>query len=120
PPDYRQPAPLADSGVATDPAAVAYERVLADAGASRVRDAVDQRVIAGVRARTGRLIDSQADVGGWPVLKGGPAWIDSDGDGMPDDWERAHGLDPRDGLDGVKDRDGDGFTNLEDWLNSLA
>lgn len=120
PPDYRSPTPLADAGGDADTAAVAYERVLAGVGASKVRDAVDLRVLAGVRDRTGRLIDSQADVGGWPVLKGGPAWIDSDGDGMPDDWERARGFDPKDGSDGAKDRDGDGFTNLEDWLNSLA
>ncbi|MCF8503291.1 MAG: pectate lyase [Caulobacter sp.] len=117
---YRSPAPLADSGIATDTAARAYERVLATSGASRVRDAVDLRIIAGVRDRTGRLINSQADVGGWPVLKSGPAWIDTDGDGMPDSWERAQGLDPSDGSDGAKDRNGDGWTNLEDWLNSLA
>lgn len=117
--DYRSPAPLADSGIATDTAARAYERVLAGAGASRVRDSVDLRIIAGVRERTGRLINSQAEVGGWPVLKSGPAWVDSDGDGMPDDWERARAFDPKDGADGAKDRDGDGFTNLEDWLNSL-
>jgi len=116
---YRAPAPLADSGIATDTAARAYERVLATAGASRVRDAVDLRIIAGVRDRTGRLINSQADVGGWPVLKSGPAWIDSDGDGMPDSWERAHGFDAKDAADGAKDGDGDGRTNLEDWLNSL-
>lgn len=116
---YRAPAPLADSGIATDTAAMAYERVLARAGASKVRDSVDLRTIAGVRNRTGRLINSQTDVGGWPVLKGGPAWVDTDGDGMPDAWERAHGFDPRNGADGAKDRDGDGRTNLEDWLNSL-
>lgn len=116
---FRSPAPLADSGIATDTASRAYERVLAAAGASKVRDSVDLRIVAGVRDRTGRLINSQADVGGWPALKGGPAWIDSDGDGMPDDWERARGFDPKDGADGARDRDGDGFTNLEDWLNSL-
>lgn len=117
---YRSPAPLADSGIPTDTAAAAYERVLAGAGASRVRDSVDLRVVAGVRDRTGRLINSQADVGGWPALKSGPAWIDSDGDGMPDDWERARGFNPKDRSDGAKDRDGDGWTNLEDWLNSLV
>jgi hypothetical protein len=116
---YRAPAPLADSGIATDTAAKAYERVLAGAGASKVRDPVDLRIVAGVRDGTGRLINSQADVGGWPALTGGPAWIDSDDDGMPDDWEKAHGYDAKDGADGAKDRDDDGFTNLEDWLNSL-
>lgn len=116
---FRSPAPLADSGIVTDTAAKAYERVLAGAGASRVRDAVDLRILAGVRDHTGRLINTQADVGGWPELKGGRAWVDGDGDGMPDDWERANGFDAKDGSDGAKDRDGDGRTNLEDWLNSL-
>ena len=117
---YRSPAPLADSGIATDTAARAYERVLVSAGASKVRDAVDLRILAGVGDGTGRLIDSQTDVGGWPVLNSGPAWVDTDGDGLPDDWEKAHGLNPKDGSDGARDRDGDGFTNLEDWLNSLV
>ena len=116
---YRAAAPLADSGLVTDTAARAYERVLAGAGASKIRDAVDLRIIAGVRDRRGRLINSQTDVGGWPVLKSGPAWVDSDGDGMPDSWERANGFDPSDGSDGANDRDGDGRTNLEDWLNGL-
>lgn len=120
PEGYRSPKPLADSGVRTDTASVAYERVLAGAGASKARDAVDLRVIAGVRSRTGRLINSQTDVGGWPALKSGPAWVDGDGDGMPDAWERANGFNPRDGSDGARDRDGDGFTNLEDWLNGLV
>ncbi len=120
PEGYRSPVPLADSGIVTDTAAVAYERVLAGAGASRVRDAVDLRIVAGVRDRSGRLINSQTDVGAWPNLKSGPAWVDSDGDGMPDHWERAHGFAPKDRADGAKDPDGDGFTNLEDWLNGLV
>ena len=101
-------------------AAEAEARVLARAGAGRIRDAVDLRIIDGVRSRTGRIIDSQAQVGGWPELEAGTPWIDGDGDGMPDDWERAQSLDPANGADGPLDRDGDGYTNLEDWLNSLA
>jgi hypothetical protein len=38
---------------------------------------------------------------------------------MPDDWEESAGLDPADAGDGARDRDGDGYTNLEDYLNSL-
>jgi hypothetical protein len=95
------------------------ERVLAQAGAWP-RDVVDARVIDGMRRGEGRIIDSQADVGGWPELARGNPWIDADGDGMPDDWERARGLDPHDATDGPADLDGDGYTNLEDWLNSLA
>jgi hypothetical protein len=66
----RLTAPLDVAPVTADPAASAYKRVLAKAGASKPRDSVDARVVADVRARTGRIIDSQADVGGWPDLKG--------------------------------------------------
>ncbi len=54
--------------VKPDPAASACDHVLSQSGASHSRDAVDTRVIAGVRSRTGKIIDSQADVGGWPDL----------------------------------------------------
>lgn len=111
-PDWAEPA--------RETAAEAEAAVLAGVGAGRIRDAVDVRVIEGVRTRTGRIIDSQAQVGGWPALEAGTPWIDGDGDGMPDDWERANGLDPADAADGAADRNGDGWTNLEDWLNSLA
>ncbi len=118
-PDYRLATRPAWAEPATETAAVTEIRVLAHVGAGRVRDAVDARIIEGVRTRTGRIIDSQSEVGGWPALTAGSPWIDGDGDGMPDDWEASRGLDPADAADGTADRDGDGFTNLEDWLNSL-
>ena len=118
-PDYRLATRPAWAEPATETAAVTEIRVLAHVGAGRVRDAVDARIIEGVRTRTGRIIDSQSEVGGWPALTAGSPWIDGDGDGLPDDWETAHGLDPTDPADGTADRNGDGFTNLEDWLNSL-
>ena len=70
--------------------------------------------------RTGRIIDSQTQVGGWPELEPGAPWVDSDGDGLPDDWEAARRLNPADAADGAVDPDGDGFTHLEDWLNARA
>ncbi|GLS00149.1 pectate lyase [Brevundimonas denitrificans] len=118
-PDYRLAARPDWADAATETAMEAEARVLDRVGAGRVRDAVDARIIEGVRARTSRIIDSQSQVGGWPELEAGSPWIDSDGDGMPDDWETAHGLDPADPADGTADRDGDGFTHLEAWLNSL-
>ena len=45
---------------------------------------------------------------------------DADGDGLPDDWETAHGLNPKDPSDATKDLNGDGYTNLEKYLNSLV
>lgn len=119
-PGYRLARPAAVAPVSTDSASTAYEKVLRHAGASLARDAVDMRVVAGVRNRTGRLIESQRDVGGWPVLAPGRPWLDSDGDGMPDDWERSRRLNPRDPRDGSADADRDGYTNVEEWLNALA
>jgi hypothetical protein len=104
----------------TDSAAVARDRVLAKAGASRSQDAADKRLIAGIRARTHRRIDSQQEVGGWPVLNSLPALADTDQDGMPDGWERKFGLNLADPADRNADRDGDGYTNLEEYLNSLC
>lgn len=112
-----EPVAEADRPV-THTAADAYAMVLNHAGASRLRDAADARVIAGVRDRSNRRIDSQRDVGGWPVLKTAPAPRDTDHDGMPDEWERRQRLDPRDPID-RNDRRPDGSTNLEQYLNSL-
>jgi hypothetical protein len=101
----------------------AYELVLAYAGASWPRrDPVDVRVIESVR--TGKptykegIIESPADVGGWPEYKGEPD-VDSDGDGIPDWWEKKYGLNPNDPSDANKDLNGDGYTNLEKYLNGI-
>jgi hypothetical protein len=120
--DWRADAP-AELGAAlptTHAAAEAAELVLARAGASLRRDAVDVRVVTDVRHRTGKLIDSPKEVGGHPALRSGPAPLDTDRDGMPDVWETAHGLDPRTPADRNADRDRDGYTNLEEYLNSLV
>ncbi len=120
PAGYRAPGPLAASGIGTSDPATAQKAVIAGAGASKVRDPVDLRILAGVQARTGRQIDSQKDVGGWPALKGGDAPADLDRDGMADHWERANGFNPADPADGGLDADRDGFTNLEEYLASLV
>ena len=93
--------------------------MLAAAGASLpVRDAVDSRLVNEVRQRKGSIIDSQAQVGGWPALKPGMPPADTDHDGMPDAWETRHGFNPRDASDGPTDKDRDGYTNLEEHLNA--
>jgi pectate lyase len=119
-PQIRVDAEFAVDGarVRTESAARAYELVLQNAGASLHRDAADERLVKGVRDRTNRLIDSQDEVGGWPALRSAPAPVDTDGDGMPDDWERRHGLNPNDPADGNAVQ-ADGYTNLEKYLNSL-
>jgi len=96
----------------------AYEAVLAAVGASLPRrDSTDARIVNEVRQRAGSIIDSQSQVGGWPELKSTTPPQDTDGDGMPDDWERRHGLNPRDAADGFADKDRDGYTNIEEYLN---
>jgi hypothetical protein len=64
------------------------------------------------------FITNPAQVGGYPNYQGKP-YVDSDGDGMPDDWETAHGLNPHDPSDAAGDLNGDGYTNIEDYINGL-
>jgi pectate lyase len=115
------------AAVTTLPAEVAYARVLAEAGASQGlgcdgafyprRDAADARIVSDVRNRTGRIIDDPVAVGGWPRVQGGEPCRDADHDGMPDVFERLRRLDPTDARDASRDPDGDGYTNLDDYLN---
>ncbi|MDH5238982.1 MAG: pectate lyase, partial [Acidimicrobiia bacterium] len=99
----------------------AYRQVLRRAGASRYRDDIDARIVADVAHRTGAVIDSQDDVGGWdedtPTVR---VPRDGDGDGMSDWWERRRGLDPRDPADGNQFDLHRRFTNLEIYLAALA
>lgn len=97
----------------------AYAMVIKNGGAALNRDSVDERIVRDVLNGTGRVIDRPSDVGGWPELATGEAYLDTDKDGMADDWETAHGLNPADPADGSLDKDGDGYTNVEEFLNSL-
>ena len=113
--------PFEAAPVKTLSAKEAFEAVLATVGASLpVRDSVDARIVDQVRQRKGAIIDSQTQVGGWPQYQYTLPPEDSDNDGMPDAWETAHGLDPKDPSDGSKDRKGDAYTNIEEYLNYLA
>ncbi|HEY1342742.1 MAG TPA: hypothetical protein VGF59_34805 [Bryobacteraceae bacterium] len=107
--------------VETQSAAEAYQDVLDRVGAVRpARDAVDARLIDEVRKNSGRIINSQKGVGGWPVYRAAAAPKDTDGDGMPDDWEAAHGLNPRDPKDAAAVRAGSRYSNIEEYLNDMA
>ncbi len=118
---HRAARPFDTPAVAAQPALKAYLLVLDGAGATvPYRDAVDARVVRDVRLKSGRLINDPSDVGGFPAIAAGEAPPDSDRDGMPDAWEKANGLDPDDASDHSADRDGDGYTNLEEYLNELA
>jgi len=102
----------------------AFESVLAKAGATLPRrDAVDKRVTDMVR--TGKvttddgIVNDPKEVGGYPEYTFSPDAVpaDTDHDGMPDAWEKTHGLNPEDASDGSADADKDGYTNLEEYLN---
>ncbi|MBN2698270.1 MAG: polysaccharide lyase [Bacteroidales bacterium] len=130
------------------PAEEAYEYVLENAGATfPKRDAVDERIINQVRTgeihypdsmevqtgseyirrrlpadsyKMGIIIDP-LQVGGYPEYKGTP-YRDSDGDGMPDAWEIKYkklGLDPNNPGDANVDCNGDGYTNIETYINGM-
>ena len=110
--------PIAVAPVATQTPAQAYESVLAQAGCTRpVRDVVDDRIMHEVRTGAGHVIDTPEDVGGYPTYAPGTPPADTDHDGMPDAWEKRHGLNPGDPKDGPADLDGDGYTNVEEFLN---
>ncbi len=117
---FKLSSPIPVAPVTTDDANIAYAMVLADAGVTfPVRDTADTNVINNVINGTGGIIDDEDQVGGWPVLASGTPPLDTDHDGMPDDWEFALCLDPCDPNDCSADRDGDGYTNVEEYLNWL-
>jgi pectate lyase len=101
--------------VTTSSAKQAYEDVLGGAGAWP-RDPMTERVVKEIRTRTGKVRNHEA-----PCIEKGPEPpADSDLDGMPDFWEEGMKLNPRDASDAVKDQDGDGYTNIEEYINDLA
>ena len=107
-----------------EPADEAYARVLEGAGASRVRDAVDQRIVEEVSNGTCHfgnegIIDNQDQVGGWPALQSLPAPTDTDQDGMPDAWESKKQLDSRNPDDRNTVSIAPPYTNFEVYLNQL-
>lgn len=126
--------PMEFAAVTTHTAEEAYERVLKYAGASLSRDEYDEMMVADTRdgkascivSGIGKgFINSQDDITyangstGFPALTSLPALADTDGDGMPDEWETANGLNPNDPADGPATAES-GYTNLENYLNSLV
>lgn len=116
--------------VTTQTAQDAYETVLNKAGASLVRDAIDVRIANEVRngsytykgsnGSTKGLIDTQTDVGGWPDYKAESKPKDTDNDGIPDEWETAHGLNPSLYTDATQYTLSKEYTNIEVYLNSIV
>ena len=129
-----EPAPTGQ--VTTHSAAEAYEKVLAYVGASLYRDEIDARYMEEAKTGTAKykgsitkspgIIDKVSDVNGYTESNFGtgtrPADFDTDKDGIPDEWEKANGLDPNDASDAITySLDEKGYyTNIEVYANSLV
>ena len=125
--------PIVFEQVTTHSAEEAYEQVLKYAGASLHRDAYDEVIISDTRdgkatwtgsGNSKGFINHPSDVSGygwekWPTLEQTEPKPDTDGDGMPDEWEVAHGLDPNEAADGNEKND-EGYTWLEIYMNGLV
>ncbi|MGB8981696.1 MAG: hypothetical protein WCC12_07450, partial [Anaerolineales bacterium] len=132
-PDARQfvvSKPFPAATLITTTALEAYDQVLEDAGASKGlncdgtfflrRDAIDSRIVDEVLNGTGGIIDDPSQVGGWLTIPSAVACTDSDRDGMPDVWEQKHGFNSNDASDATEDADGNGYTNIEEFLNGTS
>lgn len=117
--------------ITTQTAERAYKDILDYGGASLpVRDTLDARILNDVKVRKGRIIDVQGGhphgtpyeqtINAWPTLKTAPAPMDSDGDGMPDEWEKKNGLNPADASDAAGLKLHRFYTNIEVYINSLT
>lgn len=98
----------------------AFETVLVKGGCSYRRDALDTRIVSDVRQGKGKLINTPADAGGWPNLKSGTPDEDMDGDGIPDEWELAHNMNPRSYKDAKEKTIVSTHTNLEVYLCDIV
>jgi hypothetical protein len=117
----------------------AFDKVLKYAGASYQRDDLDKRLrwealkgiayFKGSKGSENGIIDTQSDVGGWPELKQADKPTDTDNDGIPDEWETAHGLNPNKADDALTfticENDPNNtkdvkYTNLEVYANYLV
>jgi pectate lyase len=108
--------------VKLDTAEAAYGKVAAGAGCSLQRDSVDTTLIGDLTSlgKKGKTVSDPAEMGGFGEIKGGPAKIQAGGDGIPDDWKKAHGLNLTDTNAANGDYNHDGYTNVEKFLNELA
>ncbi|PYV37838.1 MAG: hypothetical protein DMG09_13685 [Acidobacteria bacterium] len=115
----QSPAPFPAPPVHTQSAEEALELVLKEAGATLPRrDSVDARIISDVRNGTGKIINSEKEVGGWPQYASGEPPLSTAYDGIPDEWKKSHGLPLNDS--NANAVNGDGYTELEVYLNSLV
>ena len=117
----QKPSLNCDGPMNLETAEQAYQHVVAHVGASRVRDSHDKRILEQLTSlgKKGAFIANEDNVGGIGTVANGPAPTDTDRDGMPDSWELEQGLDPqKDDSNGTNA--GNGYTNIENYINSLA
>lgn len=117
------------NNVKTDSPKDAYDKILQIGGASLIRDAIDLHVLKdvkngsftykGSKGSTNGIIDSQKDVGGFPDLKHGTPLLDSDNDGMPDEWEIKNKLNPKVANANGRDLDKN-YDNIEVYFNDIV
>lgn len=113
-----EPMISADFPVTQALAAGVPAKILPIVGASfPVRDSVDERIVNDFYTLG---IWSSDNIKRYPQLYTYNVRIDSDNDGMPDDWEMNQGLDETDASDTNLDANGDGYTNIENYINSLV
>jgi len=114
------PSPFPAPPVQTQAAQEAFELVLQKAGEILPRrDAVDARIVSDARNGTGKIINSEEDVGGWPNYDSGEPPVCSTNDGIPDEWKKTHGL-SLDDPNVANAVNAEGYTELEMYLNSLV
>ena len=120
---------IKDYPIGTQTAQDAYVDVLNYAGASKARDSVDALIVENTRNRTAVLsdgtamgangiIDSPDEIGGWPNLAGTKA-VDTDGDGIPDEWEDLNGLNKNNAADALQ-KNAEGYFNIEAYANDIV
>ncbi|KAI5921511.1 pectate lyase C [Camillea tinctor] len=102
----------------------ALEHVLSGAGASfPARDGVDKRLVEEVQSfgTLGQLVSDEtaSPMYGPGYVAGGEKPVDTDGDGIPDEWEKANGLDYEDASDAMA-IGSEGYANIEVYINSLV
>ena len=114
-------APIASMSMTAEEA---YQWVVDSVGACLPdRDEVDEYVIDELRSlgNKGVIISSESVLGlvnGVGNIYNAPKPLDTDNDGMPDEWEKANGLDPNDATDAVKVA-ANGYLNIENYINSI-
>lgn len=118
----REPSLLPKSSVQISTASQALKTIVAEAGSSLKRDAVDLRIIAYLKSlgKKGAIFKTEADAGGQPDMKVVHVVVkDSDQDGIPDQWEKKNNLNPLDAPDAQK-INANGYSNLEQYLNTIV